>query len=127
MSKWILVGTAIALLLLAVRGFSSADAGVSVAQAAAMTKEKKDLQLIDVRTQGEYAAGHLAQARLIPLQELETRLGEIDKSKPILLYCRTGHRSGQALKLLAGKGFPDVRHIEGGMVAWQAAGLPVSK
>ena len=127
MWKWILVGTAIALFLVAVRGLSSAQGGVSVAQAAAMTKEKKDLQLIDVRTQGEYAAGHLAQARLIPLQELETRLGEIDKSKPILLYCRTGHRSGQALKLLVGKGFPDVRHIEGGIVAWQAAGLPVSK
>jgi rhodanese-related sulfurtransferase len=127
MSKWILAGTAIALLLLATRGLFSAQGGVSVVEAAAIIKQEKDLQLVDVRTPGEYAAGHLARARLIPLQELETRLGEIDKAKPVLLYCRTGHRSGQALKLLASKGYADVRHMEGGIVAWQTAGLPVSR
>ena len=71
--------------------------------------------------------GHLAKAKLIPLQELDKRLAEIDKSKPVLLYCRSGHRSGNALKILQGKGFANAKHIEGGIIAWQAAGLPVTR
>jgi rhodanese-related sulfurtransferase len=127
MAKWIFAALAIAVLLLAMQEVSLAEGGVSAKEAATLIKGKKNLQLIDVRTQGEYAAGHLAQAKLIPLQELETRLGEIDKAKPVLLYCRSGHRSGVALKLLAGKGFADVKHMEGGINAWQAEGLPVTK
>jgi phage shock protein E len=127
MTKWILVALAIPVLLLAMREASWAEGGVSAKEAAALIKKTKKLQLIDVRTEGEYAAGHLAQAKLIPVQEIEARLGEIDKSKPVLLYCRSGHRSGVALKLLAGKGFSDVKHIEGGINAWQAEGLPVTK
>jgi phage shock protein E len=126
-AKWILPALAIPVVLLALRGIAPAGGGISVAEAATAIKSKKDLQLVDVRTPGEYEAGHLAQAKLIPLQELETRMGEIDKSKPVLLYCRSGHRSGQALKLLAGKGFADAKHMEGGINAWQAAGLPVVK
>jgi rhodanese-related sulfurtransferase len=106
---------------------ASADGAISPTEAASAIKEKKDLQLIDVRTPSEYADGHLAKAKLIPLQELESRLGEIDKTKPILLYCRSGHRSGNALKLLVGKGYAQAKHMEGGINAWQVAGLPVTK
>jgi rhodanese-related sulfurtransferase len=106
---------------------ASADGALSPTEAASVIKEKKDLQLIDVRTPSEYADGHLAKAKLIPLQELESRLGEIDKTKPILLYCRSGHRSGNALKILVGKGYAQAKHMEGGINAWQAAGLPVTK
>jgi rhodanese-related sulfurtransferase len=127
MAKWILMALAVAAVILAFRGLAPAQTGVSPTAAAAMIKEKKTLQLIDVRTAAEYAAGHLAQSKLIPLQELEARVGEIDKSKPTLLYCRSGHRSGQALKLLTEKGFPNATHIEGGINAWQAAGLPITK
>ena len=90
-------------------------------------RHKKDIQLIDVRTAGEYAAGHLANAKLIPVQEFAQRLAEIDKNKPVLLYCRSGHRSGNALKILQDKGYKDAKHIEGGIGAWQAAGLPVTR
>jgi len=106
---------------------ASADNAVSPTEAATMIKEKKNLQLIDVRTAAEYADGHLAKAKLIPVQEIESRMAEIDKSKPILLYCRSGHRSGNALKILQGKGFTQAKHMEGGINAWQAAGLPVTK
>lgn len=104
-----------------------ADGALSPTEAASWIKGKKYLQLIDVRTPAEYADGHLAKATLIPLQELEERLAEIDKGKPILLYCRSGHRSGMALKLLQEKGYAQAKDIEGGINAWKAAGLPVTK
>jgi len=129
MWKWLLVALAIPALILMMRSRASAaavDSGIAAPQAAAMIKDKKDLQLIDVRTAAEYAEGHLANAKLIPVQELPQRLAELDKSKPVLLYCRSGHRSGNDLKLLQDKGYKDAKHIEGGIGAWQAAGLPVT-
>jgi rhodanese-related sulfurtransferase len=105
----------------------SADGAISPAEAANLIKVTKNLQLIDVRTPAEYAEGHLAQAKLIPLQELEKRVAEIDKGKPVLLYCRSGHRSGIALKLLHDKGYAQAKHMDGGINAWKAAGLPVTK
>jgi rhodanese-related sulfurtransferase len=104
-----------------------ADGAISPTEAASLIKGTKNLQLIDVRTPAEYADGHLAKAKLIPLQELEERFGEIDKGKPVLLYCRSGHRSGMALKLLNDKGYTQAKHIEGGINAWKAAALPVTK
>lgn len=85
------------------------------------------LQLIDVRTEMEYAAGHLPAARLIPLQQLGSRLSEIDPQKPVLLYCRSGHRSAMALQILTKKGYSQARHLQGGFLAWEAAGNPVEK
>ena len=127
MSKWLFAGLGALALIVFFASRASAEGGISPADAASLIKEKKDLQLIDVRTPSEYADGHLAKAKLIPLQELEARLGEIDKSKPVLLYCRSGHRSGNALKILVGKGYGQAKHLEGGINAWQAAGLPVTK
>ena len=127
MWKWLVIVLAIPLLILVLRSRVSADGAISAAQAATMIKEKKDLQLIDVRTAGEYAEGHLANAKLIPVQELARRLSEINKSKPVLLYCRSGHRSGNALKMLQGQGYTDAKQIEGGITAWQEAGLPVTR
>jgi len=127
MWKWLLMALAIPALLLVMRSHASADGAITAPQAASMIKDKKDLQLIDVRTAAEYADGHLANAKLIPVQELPQRLAEIDKSKPVLLYCRSGHRSGNALKILQDKGYKDAKHIEGGIGAWQAAGLPVTR
>jgi rhodanese-related sulfurtransferase len=126
MAKWLLIALAIPVVLLALHGIAPAEGGITVTEAAAMIKGKKDLQLIDVRTPDEFSAGHLANAKSIPLQDIGSRLGEIDKSKPVLLYCRSGHRSGKALEILVGKGFTDARHMAGGIVAWQAAGLPVT-
>jgi phage shock protein E len=114
-------------LVLCLGSRTMADGAISPTAAASLIKEKKNLQLIDVRTPAEYAEGHLAKAKLIPLQELEERLAEIDKGKPTLLYCRSGHRSGMALKILQDTGFTQAKHIEGGINAWTAAGLPVTK
>ncbi len=127
MWKWLLVALAVPGLVLFLRARASAEGALSPSEAATWIKEKKNLQLVDVRTPGEYAEGHLAGAKLIPVQEIDKRLSEIDKSKPVLLYCRSGHRSGNALKILQDHGYAQAKHLEGGIKAWQAAGLPVTK
>lgn len=105
----------------------SAEGAISPAEAATWIKEKNNLQLIDVRTPAEYAEGHLTNAKLIPLQELEARLAEIDKGQPVLLYCRSGNRSGIALKILNDKGYTQAKHMSGGINAWKSSGMPVTK
>src|SRR5262245_28309172 len=82
--------------------------------------------LLDVRTAEEFAEGHLAEAILIPIHDLPHRLGEISpyKDKKIIAYCRTGNRSGRAAEILGAKGFT-VFNMEGGIVKWKEANLPV--
>ena len=81
-------------------------------------------QLVDVRTPEEFASGHLPNAVNIPLQDLPNRLGEIAVDEPVVLYCRSGNRSGQAAQLLTAAGYTQVLDL-GGIIAWEAAGLPV--
>lgn len=86
----------------------------------------ESLFLLDVRTPQEFSQdGHVAQATLIPLNELDSRLGELPKDQPIACICRSGNRSTQACSDLAARGY-DATNVSGGMNAWQAAGLPVS-
>ena len=85
--------------------------------------------VVDVRNADEFAAGHLRDAKNIPLADLANRIGELDKSKnrTVVLICQTGVRSDKAARQLAAAGFEDVYSLEGGLAAWQAAGLPVTK
>ena len=83
--------------------------------------------MLDVRTPEEYAEGHIPGAVLIPVQELEQRLGEVPKDRQVYVYCRSGVRSVQASKILAGAGFTHIENVEGGIKAWQAAGFPIEQ
>jgi len=74
--------------------------------------------LVDVRQPGEYESGHLPGARLIPIAELGDRLGELDRSKPTITYCRSGVRSRAAAATLSEAGFSQVHSMAGGMNAW---------
>jgi len=80
--------------------------------------------VLDVRTAEEYSAGHVPGAILIPYDELPSRLDELDRSRWVLVYCRSGRRSGIAEKTLEDAGF-EVRQIDGSWLRWQAEGLPV--
>ncbi len=80
--------------------------------------------LLDVRTAEEFASGHLPGAVNISLQDLPSRLGEVPVDQPVVLYCRSGNRSGQAAALLEEAGYTQVADL-GGIIDWQAAGLPV--
>lgn len=80
-----------------------------------------ELTLLDVRMEPEYKEFHLPGATLVPLPDLPDRLEEIDKEKPIVVYCRSGMRSAAAARLLAGAGFPRIVNMLGGAMAWQGA------
>ena len=83
--------------------------------------------LLDVREPGEYAAIHAPNAKLIPLGQLGSRLAEIAayKDKPIVVMCRSGHRSARAVALLKEAGYSQVSNIKGGINAWEGDGLEV--
>jgi len=85
------------------------------------------IQLIDVREPAEFgdALGHIHGARLVPLSALAARVGEIDRSRPVVAVCRSGARSAQATVLLQKSGFTDVANLAGGMLRWRAEALPV--
>jgi rhodanese-related sulfurtransferase len=85
--------------------------------------------IVDVRSAAEFANGHLRDAKNIPLADLAQRIGELDKSKSrsVIIVCQSGARADKAVRQLAAAGFEDVVSLEGGLAAWQAAGLPVAK
>ncbi|MDC0335755.1 rhodanese-like domain-containing protein [Pseudodesulfovibrio sp.] len=75
--------------------------------------------LLDVRQDWEYEDFHIPGARLIPLVELPDRMDEVDKAKPVLVYCASGGRSMAAAALMEGQGFNDITNMVGGAMAWQ--------
>jgi sulfur dioxygenase len=86
------------------------------------------LQIVDVREPQEFVdcLGHLADARLVPLSQLTSRLDELDRERPVVAVCRSGVRSAQASVLLGKAGFTQVANLAGGMLRWRAEGLPVA-
>lgn len=74
--------------------------------------------LLDVRQPWEYQEMHIPGATLVPLGELDGRLDELDKNKPVIAYCRSGGRSSAASGILAGQGFNTVFNLDGGISAW---------
>jgi rhodanese-related sulfurtransferase len=80
-------------------------------------------QLVDVRADHEWEAGHLPGAVHIALPELPARAAEIDKDRPVILYCRGGNRSSMAATALTEAGYDAVKLSEGA-VGWEEEGLP---
>lgn len=70
----------------------------------------KGAQLVDVRTRAEFASGHAAASINIPLDQLENRLAELDRARPVLVCCATGSRSAHAKSILEASGFTDVHN-----------------
>ena len=100
-------------------------------QAHAFLAAHPEALVLDVRNPDEWNddLGHIDGARLIPLPELEARLGEIEawKEKPVVVVCRVGGRSRTATDMLRAAGYRQAMNLEGGMVAWresEAAGSP---
>lgn len=83
--------------------------------------------ILDVREQWEYDEGHIPGVTLIPMGEIPNRLSEIPTDQKVIVTCRTGNRSDQVTEFLRQQGFDNVHNMEGGIVAWEAAGLPVER
>lgn len=103
---------------------ADAQPPLTPAESLAQIRGEHPPQVLDVRTAEEFAAGHVPDAMLIPHDELAARLGELDRDRPVLVYCRSGRRSTIAETLLLENGF-DVRQIDGSWQRWTAEALPV--
>ena len=97
---------------------------ISPQEASALTAEKKAI-IIDVREDNEWNTVHIPGAIHIPLAQLSNRLSELQpyKSSAIITQCRSGARSAKALDILKSAGFSHVQNMEGGLIAWNKAGL----
>lgn len=100
---------------------------VDVAAFAALMESLDNPILLDVRSDGEWAEGHLPQASYIPFQapDFADQLAALDKSRPVLVYCASGGRSARAMNILNQSGQTEVYNLLGGIRAWSAAGQPV--
>jgi rhodanese-related sulfurtransferase len=83
-----------------------------------------DVQLIDVRQPHEHEAGRIAGDRLIELGHLTAEAHTIDRGRPVIFYCRSGARSAMATQAFSEAGY-EAHNLAGGLVAWEAAGLPL--
>jgi len=104
-------------------------ATVSPQDAAAITDDPPaDLVVLDVRTPEEFAEGHLEGAVLVDFYDTDftEQLAALDPDVPYLVYCRSGNRSGQTLSIMDDLGFDSAVDVDGGIVAWAGAGLPVA-
>jgi rhodanese-related sulfurtransferase len=82
------------------------------------------IQLIDVRQSHEHEAGRIGGDELIELGHLAARADAIDRERPVVFYCRSGGRSAMATEAFRGAGY-DAHNLLGGLLAWEAAGLPL--
>lgn len=96
-------------------------------EAFATLAESPGTVLLDVRTPQEFATGHLRNAVNIDFNapDFADRVAGLDRTATYAVYCRSGNRSGQALQLMTHAGFENAAHLDGGIVAWTAAGRPV--
>jgi hydroxyacylglutathione hydrolase len=90
-------------------------------------KDGAGLQLVDVRGPREWSAGHIPGAQHFFLPELRKKAAELDKSKPVAVYCASGYRASLAASILKQEGFTDVANVPGSWHAWKTAGFPVEK
>ncbi len=101
---------------------------VDAKKAAQILTNQKPI-LLDVRTRREFKRGHIPDAKLIPVQELQNRLGELAayKHSDILIYCATGNRSTVASKILIDNGFKRIINMRYGIAQWSRNKYPVTK
>jgi len=129
---WMLTAAAVGILFMLIATeisrLTRKYAEISPVEAARMMSHDEPL-LLDVREINEYRAGHLRDAKHIPLGQLDAKISQIEswKDKPVIVYCRSGNRSGTACNLLAKQGFTKLYNLAGGIMAWQHDGLPVKK
>ena len=87
---------------------------------------KGKVSIVDVRKSDEYSAGHLRDSKNIPIDDLDKRVGELDKSHPVLVVCQSGVRASRAAADFRRAGFGEVYILDGGYTEWRSQGLPVA-
>jgi rhodanese-related sulfurtransferase len=131
-NHWVLVAALVVILvLLAADGLKRRVLGFKdiKPQEAVRLINHEEAVVVDVRDDQEYRQGHVLNALPIPYGLMEERLQELEpyKSRPLIVYCRTGQRSARACALLRKQGFARLYKLSGGLTAWRGADLPVVK
>lgn len=108
---------------------NGAGPGALTADGAVQLMNREKAVVIDICEPAEFAAGHVAGAKNIPLGQLEGKLATTIKNKalPVILVCQSGARSSRALGIAKKLGFENVRSLSGGLGAWRSANLPIEK
>ena len=122
------LGSGIMLIWPLVLGGAGGVANLAPGEAVILINRSNAL-VLDVRGDAEFAAGHITDARHIPLAKLAERIKELEKfkDKPILVNCQSGVQTGKACDILRKHEFTKVHNLQGGLNAWIAAKLPVVK
>lgn len=121
-------GIFLAALLLAVSA-TLASAGtardITSTEAKTIIDRSKNAYLLDVRTPDERRQGYIAGSVLIPIDQVEKRIAEIPKKRPVIVYCAVGSRSRSVAQALARSGYAEVYNMKDGIYGWYRNGLPV--
>lgn len=115
-------------LLLAGCSTSSTAMDLSVSEFSSKVTESGIITL-DVRTPSEFNEGHIEGASLIDFQSgnFENEITSLDKNQTYAIYCRSGNRSSEAVKVMTEAGFTKLYNLDGGVIDWASAGLPLVK
>ena len=109
--------------------FSDLLPQISVEQVKEALDSEKNIKILDVRTPNEYKDGHIKVCILLPFDEMKDKVAQIfpDKEQKIYIYCRSGARSARATREMKKLGYTNVYNMQGGIMAWQNKGYPISK
>ena len=121
-----LIAVLSSMLLLVGCSYSVATVDLSVTEFSTKVSET-DVITLDVRTPGEFMSGFIEGAKNIDFQSgnFENEIASLDKNATYAVYCRSGNRSGQAVKIMHDAGFHNVYNLNGGVVDWTNAGMPL--
>jgi rhodanese-related sulfurtransferase len=128
--NWMLISVAFASgALLVWPAVQGAGRGGLTANSAVLLINREKAVVVDVSESEEFAAGHVAGARNVPVGQLEQRLAEVVKNKslPLILVCPNGARANRALAVAKKLGYGQAQVLAGGLKAWKEANLPVEK
>ncbi len=129
-SQWMLFAALAIILGLLIKSFLG-DAGITNINPSRAIQliNHEDAVVLDVRLDDEFKEGHVLDSVHIPVGLLQNRIQELDqyKAKPIIVNCRSGHRSTSACGVLRKQGFSSVYKLQGGILAWKNANLPLTK
>jgi len=126
-NHWFLSSLWVALVIALVLHRNKTSGESVSAQQAVMLINRSDAVVVDIRDKKDFDSGHIVDAIHIPLGKLGSRVTELDKHKgtPVIVACRLGPQSIDAVKVLKSAGFSQVLRLSGGMVEWRAQGLPL--
>lgn len=122
---WLILGGLVIIALAVIIGFSQNTAETNTLPLEVSVEEAYQMRengafVLDVRELNEWEEGHIPDATLIPLGQLESRMGEVPEDQEVVIVCRSGNRSAQARDILKNAGFTNITSMAGGMNQWIA-------